>query len=94
MTLFEKQILNGFFVVMLTACSTAPAISPENMASIIQALEESTAAKTATPDLDVPPEVTAALLPQISNGSVSLVPEIEQRFDVSVKAAEAPKFFL
>lgn len=93
-TLFERHILNGFFAVMLTACSTAPSISPENMASIIQALEESTAAKTTTPGLVPPPEVTAALLPQFSNDPVGLVPAVEPRFDISVKAAEAPKFFM
>ncbi len=92
--LFWQRIVKGFLVVTLAACSTAPPISPENMASIIQALEESTAAKNDIPVLVPPPEVAAALLPQISDDQLETEPEIEPRFDISVKSAEASKFFM
>ena len=96
-TLYRQRIVNGFFgflVVLLAACSTAQTISPENMASIIQALEDSTAANDDMSVLVPPPEVAAALLPQISNDHLETLPEIEPRFDISVKSAEAPKFFM
>lgn len=89
-----QPLVQGCLVLFLTACSAAPTISPANMASIIQALEESTAEREDIRTLDPPAEVSAALLPQIDNDSVGEVQEIEPRFDVSVKGTEAPNFFM
>ena len=91
---FWQRVVEGILIITLAACSTTPPISPENMASIVQALEESTAAKNDIPALVPPPEVTAALLPQFNNDQLDTEPKIESRFDISVKSAEASKFFM
>jgi len=88
-TQLHRQIISGLVAALLTACSTAPSFRPENMAPITQALQES-----AAPAVVTPPEVAAALLPQLTNDLASLVPDIEPRFDISVKATRAPEFFM
>ncbi|NND89230.1 MAG: pilus (MSHA type) biogenesis protein MshL [Granulosicoccus sp.] len=91
---FRQQIMHGFLGILLTGCTAAPVISPENMESIIQALEDSTAAKADNQVLVPPAVVAAALLPKISNEPDDTEPDFEPRFDISVKAAEAPRFFM
>ena len=78
----------------LAGCSSTPALSEKNMASIIEALEESAAARPDEPALVPPPEIAAALLPRIGTGPLEPTPEVEPRFDVSVKATDASKFFM
>jgi len=91
---FVVRSLIAALLIVLFACSTEPKFSSENMASIIQALEESTAAKRNDDALIPPPEVTAALLPQIGDELDESAVDPESRFDLSVKSADATKFFM
>ena len=93
-TQLHRQIINGLIAALLAACSTAPTFRPENMAPIAEALQESTPPDTAAAPVAPPPEVAAALLPQMSTDIAGLVPDIEPRFDISVKATQAPEFFM
>ena len=89
-----RMILCGIFVG-LSSCTTAPTISPENMASIIQALEESTAANKEQVAYVPPPEVISALLPQINDDSVGTTgTEFKPQLDITVRAAKAQQFFM
>ncbi|MGB5540067.1 MAG: pilus (MSHA type) biogenesis protein MshL [Gammaproteobacteria bacterium] len=93
-TQLHRQIINGLIAALLAACSTAPTFRPENMAPIAEALQESMPPDTAAAPVAPPPEVAAALLPQMSTDIAGLVPDIEPRFDISVKATQAPEFFM
>jgi MSHA biogenesis protein MshL len=89
-----RSIISGLLALLLAACSTAPSFRPENMAPVTQALQEGKTAETGAPVIAPPPEVAAALLPQMGTDLTGLVPELEPRFDISVKAAQAPEFFM
>jgi MSHA biogenesis protein MshL len=93
-TQLHRQIIKGLIAALLTACSTAPSYNPENMAPITQALQESAAPDIVAPDVTPPPEVAAALLPQMNTDLAGLVPDLEPRFDISVKATQAQEFFM
>ncbi len=93
-TQLHRQLINGLTAVLLAACSTAPSYNPENTAAITHALQESTVAETVAPAAAPPPEVAAALLPQINTDLARLAPDFEPRFDISVKATQAPEFFM
>ena len=93
-TALHRQIINGLIAALLTACSTAPSFRPENMAPVTQALQEGAAPDTAATAVAPPPEVAAALLPQISADLAGLAPDIEPRFDISVKTTRAAEFFM
>jgi MSHA biogenesis protein MshL len=93
-TQLHRQIINCLIAALLTACSTAPSFRPENMTQITHALQETAVPGAAAPAVVTPPEVAAALLPQMNTDLAGLVPDIEQRFDISVKATPAPEFFM
>ncbi len=93
-TQLHRQIFNCLIAALLTACSTAPSFSPENMTQITHALQETAVPDTAAPAVVTPPEVAAALVPPMNTDLAGLVPDIEQRFDISVKATPAPEFFM
>ena len=93
-TQLHHQAINGLIAALLAACSTAPTFRPENMAPIAEALQESAAQEAAAAAVAPPPEVAAALLPQMSTDIAGLVPDIEPHFDISVKATQAPEFFM
>jgi len=94
LTRLPRQVINGVIAILLAACSTAPSFRPENMAPITQALQENAPSDTVAPVVTPPPEVAAALLPPINTDLPGLGPDLEPRFDISVKATPAPEFFM
>jgi len=90
----HHRLFIGLIAALLTACSTAPSFGPENMTPITHALQESAVPDTTAPSVVTPPEVAAALMPQMDTDVARLVPDIEPRFDISVKATPAPEFFM
>ncbi|MBX2838865.1 MAG: pilus (MSHA type) biogenesis protein MshL [Gammaproteobacteria bacterium] len=78
-------------ILLIGGCTTQKAISDENMASIIDALEESKNSSTIPAP---PPEVSNTLLPKVDTDVLESIPEVEQRFDISVKSMDASQFFM
>ncbi len=89
-----RLILIGLISIVLNACATVPPTKFENMESIDKALRNIYTTEQGESYITPPPDVTAALLPQINTNLAALLPDVETRVDISAKATPAQSFFM